>query len=86
MNMRAEAALMQDVRLPKVDILIVGHHGSGDATSMELLNAIRPGTAVISVGDGNRFGHPAADVLTRLHIYKCRIFRTDLHGTIVFKG
>ena len=86
MNQEAEQRLMQNARLPRVDVLIVGHHGSGDATSMAFLEVIRPGTAVISVGSGNRFGHPTAEVLTRLHIYQCRILRTDLHGTIVFKG
>ena len=69
---------------PKADVLKVGHHGSGTATSAEFLRAVRPKYAVISVGAGNPYGHPAKDTLARLRKEAVQVYRTDLHGTIVF--
>lgn len=81
-----ERALLQKIALPKVELLVVGHHGSGTATSLELLERIRPDTAVISVGKDNFYGHPADTVLYRLRLFGCSVWRTDLDGTIVFRG
>lgn len=48
------------------DLLKVGHHGSNTSSSQELVNAVHPHWAVISVGAHNPFGHPRMDVLRRL--------------------
>lgn len=63
-------------------ILKVGHHGSATSTATALLEAAKPEAAVISVGRGNRYGHPAPVVLERLEAHGVRVFRTDLHGWI----
>lgn len=81
-----EKALLQQVELPPVDILIAGHHGSGSSTGMELLTKIQPKIAVISVAENNYYGLPAEQTLYRLRLFGCRVYRTDLEGTIVFKG
>ena len=81
-----EKALLQQVELPPVDILIAGHHGSGSSTGMELLTKIQPKIAVISVAENNYYGLPAEQTLYRLRVFGCRVYRTDLEGTIVFKG
>ena len=81
-----EKALLESARLPQVDILVAGHHGSASATGLELLNAVRPKIAVISVAKNNHFGHPSDTVLYRLGLFKCRIYRTDTDGTVVFRG
>jgi competence protein ComEC len=62
--------------------LKVAHHGSAEGTSQELLQALRPLVAVISVGADNRFGHPSPEVLARLEAAGCQVFRTDQVGTI----
>ena len=62
--------------------LKVGHHGSRTATSDEWLAEARPEMAVISVGRGNRYGHPAPEVLERLSRYGAAVRRTDREGTI----
>jgi competence protein ComEC len=67
-----------------VDILKVAHHGSKEATSQELLEAITPKEAVISVGKQNRFGHPTKEVLDRLKERGIKINRTDLSGQIEY--
>jgi competence protein ComEC len=66
----------------RVRILKVAHHGSRTSSSSELLDAWRPHIAVISCGRGNRFGHPAPDVLRRLEATGATVLRTDLEGQI----
>lgn len=80
-----ERKLLKEAQLPKVDILVVGHHGSHTATSFELLQATQPSIAVISVSAGNPYGHPHEETLERLQMYGCSIYRTDQQGTITFR-
>lgn len=81
-----EDALLEDVRLPELELLVVGHHGSASSTSLALLATTKPKNAVISVGADNSYGHPHADVLYRLKLFKTSVWRTDLDGTVVFEG
>ena len=81
-----EKALMEQTQLPELELLVVGHHGSKSSTCVELLNATKPKAAVISVGEGNYLGHPSDEVLRRLKLFGCSIWRTDLDGTVTFKG
>lgn len=69
---------------PKVDLLRVGHHGSSNATTPELLAAAQPSFAVISVGYRNPFGLPRMDVLDRLEKSGARVYRTDVDGAMTF--
>ena len=66
------------------NVLKVGHHGSHTSTSDIFLYAVSPNIAVISVGADNQFGHPHLSVIRALEALEIPIFRTDLHGTIVF--
>ena len=66
--------------------MVAGHHGSSTSTGLELLKTVKPKIAVISAGKGNPYGHPADDVLRRLKIFNCAVWRTDLDGTIIYKG
>lgn len=63
-------------------MLKVGHHGSDTSTSYLFLRNIAPMYAVISVGDGNSYGHPTEDTLSRLRDADVTVFRTDLQGDI----
>lgn len=49
-----------------VDVVRISHHGSRFSTNPTWLNALAPEVAVISAGNGNDYGHPAADTLARL--------------------
>lgn len=71
----------------KADVLKVSHHGSASSSIEEFLCSVRPQTAVISVGSGNRYGHPSPEVLERLRGVGAKVFRTDEMGAIkvVFK-
>ena len=65
------------------DVLKVGHHGAGTASSKSFIKKVSPDIAVISVGEGNSYGHPHADTLAILNEVGAKIYRTDEQGTIV---
>lgn len=69
---------------PSADLLKVGHHGSSTSTIPELLAAVHPRFAVISVGPRNVYHHPRPDVLARLAQSHVLTFRTDLDGAVTF--
>lgn len=69
----------------EADVLIAGHHGSKNSTSVELLEGVKPEVVVVSAGRNNSYGHPAEELLDRLKKYNCRVYRTDLDGTIVIR-
>ena len=81
-----ERELIKHITLPDLEVLIVGHHGSKTSTCRELLIKTSPEIAIISVGADNSYGHPTDEVLARLEQYGCMIYRTDLDGTIVYRG
>src|SRR5262245_29160004 len=59
----AESDVTGRLRIPPVEVLKVAHHGSEDTGLPELLHALRPRLAVISVGEGNDYGHPRPETL-----------------------
>ena len=71
--------------LPQVDLLVAGHHGSKHSTSELLLETVSPEVVFISAGKDNPYGHPAQELLNRLEDFGCRVYRTDLHGTLTFR-
>ena len=66
-------------------VLKVGHHGSGTSTTTSLLESVKPRFAVVSVGEGNRFGHPSSEVIRRIEEAGTKVWRTDVEGAIWFK-
>ena len=77
-----EKELLSRWDIPQVDLLVAGHHGSKYATSQFLLEQVTPQTVVISVEQGNRFGHPAPEMLERIAAVGAEVLRTDLQGTV----
>ncbi len=69
---------------PKADILKVAHHGSASSTNRDLLAAVQPRFAIISVGVRNVYHHPRAEVLARLQQTKALTYRTDIDGATSF--
>lgn len=78
----AQADLLRTVpeRL-RVDVLAVPHHGSRTSDPAFLL-ATGAHTAVLSVGAGNRHGHPHDETLDVLARAGMRLLRTDREGTV----
>ena len=86
MSAARERELLTTGELPDLELLIVGHHGSATSTSAELVYRTAPDIAIISVGEDNSYGHPATEVLYRLELYGCEVYRTDQMGDICFRG
>jgi competence protein ComEC len=63
-------------------ILKAGHHGSDTSSSAVFLDAIDAEVALLSVGERNRYGHPAAETLEALRQRACITLRTDRGGDI----
>lgn len=86
METDAETDLLDKGTDVKADVLKVGHHGSDTSTGYRFLYEVQPTYAVISVGEGNSYGHPGEAALSRLEDADTAIFRTDLLGTVVAKS
>lgn len=69
-----------------IDIYKVHHHGSSDSSSTRLLDEMQPRTALISVGQGNDYGHPTSSTLSHLEDVGARVWRTDLEGDVVVRS
>ncbi len=80
----AEEAWLQSHMPGTIELLLVGHHGASDASSLRLLREIGAETAVISTGY-NLYGHPHAETLERLSLCGYNVYRTDLHGNVVIR-
>lgn len=68
--------------LEPVEILKVGHHGSGEAVDDELVAFLQPRVSLVSVGAYNRYGHPVAETLETLESGGSVVFRTDELGSV----
>lgn len=79
----AEEDMLQNGISLKADVYKVAHHGSRSATTEEFLRQAAPSEAVISCGEGNRYGHPHAEVLNRLRMAGISVRRTDEEGAVV---
>lgn len=79
---RIERVLVEE--LPRADLLQVAHNGSATSTTAELLSAVQPRYAAISVGFRNSFGHPKPEVLERLAASHAAVYRTDMLGALTF--
>ncbi|MDO5843821.1 MAG: ComEC/Rec2 family competence protein [Methanocorpusculum sp.] len=65
------------------DVLKAGHHGSRTSSSADFMKAVTPNVVVISVGDGNSYGHPHIEAMNRFVKFTDLIYRTDIDGDIV---
>ena len=68
------------------DVLKVPHHGSRFSLPA-FLNRVHPRVALVSVGAGNRYGHPSPETLRQLDSGAALVLRTDQVGdTAVLPG
>jgi competence protein ComEC len=81
----AQAALLSDPAALKADVLKVPHHGSR-YQDPALLRAVGARFALISVGLGNVYGHPAQSTIGLLQSDGAEVRRTDLDGEIAVVG
>ena len=83
-SMGAERLFAGSGKLDNADVLVVGHHGSRYSSSFELIDAVRPRVAVVSVGY-NSYGHPTEDALARVMTSGAEVYRTDENGSVTIR-
>jgi competence protein ComEC len=80
----AEAAILEAVPDVRARVLKSPHHGSDTSSSVAFLERVAPEYAVITVGEGNRYGFPRPRVLERYAAAGVRVLRTDMDGAVEF--
>jgi competence protein ComEC len=77
-----EQRIVESLAPAKLRVVKVAHHGSRTSSSAAFVEAVRAQAVVISDGRGNRFGHPAPEVVERYRAAGAEIFRTDEDGAV----
>ena len=81
----AESRLIASGQDLRSEILKVPHHGSRTSSSAPFLDAVQPRCAIFSLGQGNRYRFPHADVVARYRERECPMLRTDESGAIILR-
>jgi competence protein ComEC len=64
------------------NFLKVAHHGSKTSSTDAFVGAVAPRVAVVSVGEGNQFGHPVGSVVEHYAQAEVRVLRTDRDAAV----
>jgi competence protein ComEC len=80
-----ERALVASAAALAATALKVPHHGSRTSSGSELLAAVRPTIALVSVGARNPYHHPDPSVLARLGGLGAHVYRTDHDGALLLE-
>lgn len=83
---QTEYKLLKDYPELKVDVLILGHHGSRHSSSYDFLQYYHPKLAIASAGKWNRYGHPSVETQARLKALNIPLLSTAEQGSIQFKA
>ncbi|MDE3321532.1 DNA internalization-related competence protein ComEC/Rec2 [Acinetobacter nosocomialis] len=79
-----EYELLKDYPSLKVDVLVLGHHGSKHSSAYDFLATLKPKLAIASAGFDNRYGHPSQEVINRLKALHIPLKSTVEQGTLSF--
>ncbi len=77
----AEEMLLATYDLPRMEMLVAGHHGSAYATGAALLEELLPQTVLFSVGE-NSYGHPTPETIARCLEVGATLYGTSEQGTV----
>lgn len=67
------------------DVLKLAHHGSRTSSTPAFVDAVVPRLGLVSVGAGNRYGHPSPEVLAEFTARGVPLLRTDEDGTVIVR-
>lgn len=66
-------------------LLIAPHHGSKTSSSYPFLKTVMPQQSVFATGYGNRFNHPAQEIVSRYHALGITTYTTSESGMLTFE-
>lgn len=66
----------------KSNVFKAGHHGSKTSNTAGFVKAVDPEAAVISVGEDNKYKHPAQSTLQTFTDLDAKVYRTDQDGDV----
>jgi competence protein ComEC len=78
----AQERALLELGLDPIDVVLAAHHGSKSSSSVRFVQAAQAAHVIAQVGNGNRYGHPSAQVETRWRASSAMFWRTDKHGAI----
>jgi competence protein ComEC len=79
---QAQARLVGEQRLSRVDVVKVSHHGSADQYP-PLYAALNATLGLVGVGADNGYGHPTAEALDMLAEAGIMVARSDTDGLVL---
>jgi competence protein ComEC len=68
-----------------VGLLLLGHHGSRTSTSEDLLRTLSSLKMAVASARFRKYGHPHAEVITRLRAHHVPLLRTEDWGNLWFE-
>jgi competence protein ComEC len=69
-------------KFSSLEYIKIPHHGSRGGINKDILDALNPQFAVISLGRNNSYGHPAPEVIKLLTDKNIKTLRTDQSGNV----
>lgn len=78
-----ERRMAECLELSPVTVLKAAHHGSASSTCQEFLDKTVPSKVILSYGVGNRYGHPADEVVKRCEEAGAEIWETAKVGAVM---
>lgn len=69
----------------KVDVLVLGHHGSKNSSAYDFLAHYKPKLVLASAGFANRYGHPSQELYARVEALNLPLLTTIDQGSVQFK-
>lgn len=81
-------AMMDAAGIDSVEVVKAGHHGSKAGVTDGFSERVGAEAVLISVGAGNRYGHPSKEALEEFESGGMKVFRTDEQGDVTcrFEG
>jgi competence protein ComEC len=69
----------------KIEILILGHHGSKTSSSEVLISRLSHLKMAIASSRSKKYGHPHKKVIERLKKHRLNVIRTEDWGTLMIQ-
>lgn len=79
-----EAFILHHYPHLKVDVLLLGHHGSKHSSAYGFLQHYQPKMSIASAGFMNRYDHPSQALLARLKDLNLPLLTTPQQGSLIF--